>query len=583
MAGVAERTLALRLIADVGDISKGLGRVDRRLGRTARAAASWGKALGGALIIGGLERLADSAVEGVRAFREEQDAARNFNRTVRNLGMPVKGATKALDAMADSAVSLGFDDADMIRGMDRFVKMTRSITDAQRAMSLAMDIARGRNISLEQAQREVEGIFAGSARTLRRYGLSGVKGMEAVSEAAKRERGKARAWARHHPMEVLLGRISDGWADVVGNLSQGNLGAAMKAGAKLAANIARGITGYTTKDGKRVRGLWDRLFDSTPDKQGRPKGIISRLGQDIADAVAGVDWGKALGDALAAGLDGLKGLISSGGITQVAAVGGAIAAGMFAIDLFLAAAKLVLTPSGWLDLAGGVAKATGAVLGWGLRAGMFVADKFITAMSGVIGAIDGSGKVQGKARSLGRGLGRGIGGGLLASLASVLGVPLVAGGVGAIIGAAMVLIPTWLTQPENRLPVALKASAQQARSRGARNGSIVERQLRQSFPDATDEQIRQALREAGFEGYASGTPSARRGWAWVGERGPELVRFRGGEQVLPHPASMAAAGGGGMVVNVTVNGYVGSEAQLARELNRILSSGVQRGMRLGYR
>ncbi|QRY69102.1 phage tail length tape measure family protein [Ensifer sp. PDNC004] len=39
---------------------------------------------------------------------------------------------------------------------------------------------------------------------------------------------------------------------------------------------------------------------------------------------------------------------------------------------------------------------------------------------------------------------------------------------------------------------------------------------------------------AGLRGYAAGTPSARPGVAWVGEKGPELVRFRGGEQVIPN-------------------------------------------------
>lgn len=34
--------------------------------------------------------------------------------------------------------------------------------------------------------------------------------------------------------------------------------------------------------------------------------------------------------------------------------------------------------------------------------------------------------------------------------------------------------------------------------------------------------------------YASGTPSAKRGVALVGEKGPELVRFGGGEQVVPN-------------------------------------------------
>ncbi|MBV7522304.1 phage tail tape-measure protein [Ensifer sp. ENS12] len=39
---------------------------------------------------------------------------------------------------------------------------------------------------------------------------------------------------------------------------------------------------------------------------------------------------------------------------------------------------------------------------------------------------------------------------------------------------------------------------------------------------------------AGLRGYATGTPSARPGVAWVGEKGPELVRFKGGEEVIPN-------------------------------------------------
>jgi SLT domain-containing protein len=47
---------------------------------------------------------------------------------------------------------------------------------------------------------------------------------------------------------------------------------------------------------------------------------------------------------------------------------------------------------------------------------------------------------------------------------------------------------------------------------------------------------------SGTHGYATGTSGAARGWAWVGERGPELVRFGGGETVLNHGDSMLAAG-----------------------------------------
>lgn len=43
--------------------------------------------------------------------------------------------------------------------------------------------------------------------------------------------------------------------------------------------------------------------------------------------------------------------------------------------------------------------------------------------------------------------------------------------------------------------------------------------------------IGSVAKQLGVPGYASGTRSARSGMAWVGERGPELVRFNGGERV----------------------------------------------------
>lgn len=42
-------------------------------------------------------------------------------------------------------------------------------------------------------------------------------------------------------------------------------------------------------------------------------------------------------------------------------------------------------------------------------------------------------------------------------------------------------------------------------------------------------------------GFATGTPSAPAGLAWVGENGPELVRLAGGERIYPHDASIEMA------------------------------------------
>jgi phage-related tail protein len=56
-----------------------------------------------------------------------------------------------------------------------------------------------------------------------------------------------------------------------------------------------------------------------------------------------------------------------------------------------------------------------------------------------------------------------------------------------------------------------------------------------------------------MDGYASGTTNATPGYHLVGENGPELVNFRGGEQVITsaQTAAMLDRSGGG--VNLTVS------------------------------
>lgn len=57
-------------------------------------------------------------------------------------------------------------------------------------------------------------------------------------------------------------------------------------------------------------------------------------------------------------------------------------------------------------------------------------------------------------------------------------------------------------------------------------------------------QATNAAQQGAPRGYASGTQSAARGLAWVGENGPELVNFRGGERVYTAAQSREMAGGG---------------------------------------
>lgn len=78
------------------------------------------------------------------------------------------------------------------------------------------------------------------------------------------------------------------------------------------------------------------------------------------------------------------------------------------------------------------------------------------------------------------------------------------------------------------------------------------------------------------DGYATGTRNARPGWAWVGERGPELVHFGGGEQVIPTDRSHELMRLGGMIVHLSMPRDVFESAERLFEFFRDLPGQVRR-------
>lgn len=68
-------------------------------------------------------------------------------------------------------------------------------------------------------------------------------------------------------------------------------------------------------------------------------------------------------------------------------------------------------------------------------------------------------------------------------------------------------------------------------------------------------------------GYANGTRSASPGWHWVGEEGPELLKFSGGEQVVPNHGlnQLGARSGGsssGSLTGLDIRVYMDDDGKL---------------------
>lgn len=91
-----------------------------------------------------------------------------------------------------------------------------------------------------------------------------------------------------------------------------------------------------------------------------------------------------------------------------------------------------------------------------------------------------------------------------------------------------------------------------------------------------------------IKGFERGTNYAPPGLAWVGERGPELVNFRGGEQVHTASRSAQMASGGGNVHMGDMHFYFGNDVSPAtaqmvgREVNRAVR-GIMKGVTVAGR
>lgn len=87
------------------------------------------------------------------------------------------------------------------------------------------------------------------------------------------------------------------------------------------------------------------------------------------------------------------------------------------------------------------------------------------------------------------------------------------------------------------------------------------------------------------KGHAQGTPAAPAGWAWVGEQGPELMQFSGGERVMNHPQSMAVsrgyAGGVGVGGDTHVHVYLDSQEMFGAVKSQVYKYNVRNGNRDG--
>ena len=155
--------------------------------------------------------------ESVKAAMGAEEAMARFNNTMANSGGKAEEAKGDILRLAGAYVQLGFDDEATAESMGKFYQRTESVTQAVKLNYIAMDLARAKHISLEEASKLVTMAMSGNAKMLKQYGIEiseNLTPMEALDELQKKVAGSANEYTKTlagqtETMKVMWGNIQE--------------------------------------------------------------------------------------------------------------------------------------------------------------------------------------------------------------------------------------------------------------------------------------------------------------------------------------------------------------------------------------
>lgn len=128
------------------------------------------KTLAGGVVAGGVA-LTAFLVSSANAAADAEVAMARVDATLKAMGSSAIANKQAILDAADAAVKLGFDDEDAAESITKLYQRTNDLTEANKLNSLAMDLARAKNIELSQAADLVGQVLSGNSRVLKQYGI----------------------------------------------------------------------------------------------------------------------------------------------------------------------------------------------------------------------------------------------------------------------------------------------------------------------------------------------------------------------------------------------------------------------------
>ena len=169
------RTLKLSILADVDNLKKGLNTASDETESFGSKLGDFGKKAGAAFALAGAAAVAYAGkllVDGVKSAIEDEAAQAKLATTLKN----VAGATDEVIASTESWISnmgmaFGVADDELRPAYERLARATGSVSEAQKLVTLAIDVAAGSGKSLEAVSNALGKAYEGNSASLAKLGI----------------------------------------------------------------------------------------------------------------------------------------------------------------------------------------------------------------------------------------------------------------------------------------------------------------------------------------------------------------------------------------------------------------------------
>lgn len=173
MAG--SRTLKLSILADVDNLKKGLDDGSKDVQTFGDKIENFGKIAGAAFLAAGAAAAAYAgklAIDGVKAAIEDEAAQAKLANTLKNVTNATDSQIAATEKyITQTSLAFGVTDEQLRPSLDRLVRSTKDVEEAQKLQTLALDIAAGTGKDLGAVSEALGRAYDGNLGALKRLGV----------------------------------------------------------------------------------------------------------------------------------------------------------------------------------------------------------------------------------------------------------------------------------------------------------------------------------------------------------------------------------------------------------------------------